>query len=254
MKISFNYIFFSLWISLSSICFADIGSATIDNYKIMTEVAPPNNYMDNGKASGFAVELLELTLKEMKVNAKSPEFMPWSEAYKAVLVENNTMLFSMTRVEQREDFFKWAGPITANIISLVAPKSKNIKISNLKEAEKYIIGAMINDIGEQLLLNNNFPQEKIISTVDLTQTINNLKDGKTDMISWSQDSLFMQMEKEGINTNDYESVLVIHKGMLYYAFNKNTPDSLIQEFQMALDKVKQTDEFKKLLTKYKKSE
>ncbi|MBF0259816.1 MAG: hypothetical protein HQK62_13460, partial [Desulfamplus sp.] len=45
----------------------------------------------------------------------------------------------------------------------------------------------------------------------------------------------------GFDVNQYETVYVLKSGELYYAFNSNTSDEIIQKLQQALDDLKRME-------------
>jgi len=128
-------------------------SSNIDKVKIFTENYPPYNMEVNGQLKGISVDILEAMMKQMGSKRTIADFKlkPWASGYKITSMKKNTMLFSTTRTEQREKLFKWVGPIIATKIGIIAPKDKKIKINNTKELNNYKIGAVLKDIGEQLL-------------------------------------------------------------------------------------------------------
>jgi ABC-type amino acid transport substrate-binding protein len=91
-------------------------AADFSSLNIMTEEFPPFNYSDNGQPAGQSVDLL----LKASAAAGSPitkdkiNMAAWARAYQTALSGPNVMLFSTTRTEQREDLFKWAGPIGQN--------------------------------------------------------------------------------------------------------------------------------------------
>ena len=65
------------------------------------------------------------------------------------------------------------------------------------------------------------------------------------------------IKKNGYNVDDFETVYILKEADLYYAFHKDTPASLIQKFQNALDRLKiknnqNQSEYDKILNYYLK--
>ena len=79
----------------------------------ITEQFPPYNYQENGKLQGISVDLLEKVWENMGANLNRSviQLLPWKEGYQETLDENGKVLFSTARLPQREQLFKWAGPI-----------------------------------------------------------------------------------------------------------------------------------------------
>jgi len=228
----------------------------VDNIKIFTENYPPYNMEVNGKLKGISVDILDAMFKVMKSNKtkKDIKLKPWATGYKIVSKKKNTMLFSTTRTKQREKLFKWVGPIIATTIGVIAPKSKHYKIHNIKELNKYKIGAVINDIGEQLLLAQGVKKKNIQSVSGKNPVVLNfhkLGKGRIDMFAYETNVAMYGAKSYQIDQKEFEVVYILKKGELYYAFNKNTDDHIIKEYQKALDTIKQNGIYNQIVKSYK---
>ena len=65
---------------------------------------------------GISVDLLEAVTERMgqTVSRKEVRVEPWADGYRAALEGNGTVLFSTARTPERENLFKWAGPIVTH--------------------------------------------------------------------------------------------------------------------------------------------
>ncbi|WP_158006870.1 transporter substrate-binding domain-containing protein [Piscirickettsia litoralis] len=101
---------------------------------IITEQYPPFNYKDTTKKAGkkqqltgIAVDILKQTYLNagLKLNLNDIKILPWSRGYYLAQQAHLTnMLFSTARTKEREDLFKWVGPIVADYTSVYALKRK----------------------------------------------------------------------------------------------------------------------------------
>lgn len=250
MKKNVKILFTSILLLFGSKSIAS--SDSIDDYKIMTEDYPPFNYVENDDVKGLSVEIFELTLKNLNSTKISKDFevLPWSRGYSIIQSQDKTILFSMTRIAERENMFKWVGPIAPTRIAIMGLKSKGIKISNLKDLENYKIGVVRDDMGELLLVSSDIPRKNIKEVIKLYSNISKLNTGRIDLISYEESVLKWNLKQENKDVNDYETVFILKESEVFYAFNKNTPDSLIQQVQEAFDKVKSSPEYAKILSKY----
>ncbi len=82
-------------------------AADITGLKYMTEIYPPFNFEKNGQLQGVAVDFLKEVWKEIGIPEQKIEILPWARAYNLVQKTPNTVLFSTTRSEARENLFKW---------------------------------------------------------------------------------------------------------------------------------------------------
>lgn len=147
------------------------------------------------------------------------------------------------------------GPITKTQIGLLALKEKNIKIDKIDDIKKYKIGAVLEDVGEQLLLkiDNEILKEKIQSisgnnAVELS--FKKMKNGRIDLFAYELNVAKYIAKLNGYDLNKYEVVHTLKDGELYYAFNLNTSDEVIQQLQKALDEIKADGTYKNIIKNY----
>jgi len=229
-----------------------------DNIQIFTEHYPPYNMRIDGKIIGSSVEILDAIFKELKSSMsieKNVKLTNWSRGYSIAQIKPNAMIFSTTRTKGREKLFKWVGPIAKTTVGLISLKSKHIKIKNVEDLNNYKIGAVLKDVGELLLLEKGVKKQNIKyvkGQIAINISFNMLKKGRIDMFSYNTTVAFNNARKNGFDSNKYENVYVLASGELYFAFNKNIDDKIIQKWQKALDKLKQNGTYMKILNKYTK--
>lgn len=236
LLISFPVIF----ILLNPVAFAQTRAEK--NVLYITEQYPPFNFMEDGQLKGIAVDILEKIFEKNAtgLTRKDIQLFPWARGYTLTLSSPETMLFSTTRTEQRENLFKWVGPIATNRVVLLALKNRNITISSPDDLKKYRFGVIRGDIGEQLLLQTGVDSSKISPVANVTSNIKMMIAGRIDAWAYGEIVAKWFIKKQGYDPGDFETVhVLLEKGDLYYAFHKDTPDSLINTFQQALNLLKQ---------------
>lgn len=155
--------------------------------------------------------------------------------------KENTVLFSTTRTEARENLFKWVGPITPTRVSVVAKKDRNIKISSFDDFAAYKIGAVREDIGELLLKRNGVSTDKIQKINSSKIAARMLVANRIDMWAYEESVAYWNLKDEGQNLGDFEVVFVLEESDLYFAIQKDTDDTLVSRLQSALDSVRAAD-------------
>lgn len=203
----------------------------------ITEQLPPYNFEKDGKVQGISVDLLEMVWEMMgeDLNSSVIEVLPWEDGYKRALEENNTVLFSTGRLPEREQLFKWAGPIASGSYLLFAKKDKNINITAQEDLLKLKIGAVKEDMAVQMLLDEGLKEEDIVLEKTSDPIIDMLKNGSVDAWAYNEITGIWQIQESGENVSDYEAVYMLENAEAYLAFNKGIPDSLVQSFQQAID-------------------
>ena len=224
----------------------------------ITEQYPPYNYQEDGKLQGISVDLLEEIWEKMGagLNRSAIKLLSWTEGYERVLKENNTVLFTTWRIPEREQLFKWVGPVASGSDVLLAKSDKNISITAPSDLKKYKIGGIENDIAVQRLLNSGAKKEDLILETNSTPIIEMIKNGTIDAWAYNDIAGIWLLQQSGANASDYRVACVLAQGNGYYAFNKETPDSIVQSFQQALDQIKNNkdssgiSDYQKIIYKY----
>jgi polar amino acid transport system substrate-binding protein len=219
----------------------------------MTEQYPPYNFEESGKVKGIVADLVMEMMAKMGVD-KPIKLVPWARGYQKVQTDRGTCLFSMTFTKEREPLFKWVGPVATTRVTLVKlKKNQMIKINDLDDVNKYKVGVIRSDIGEQLLINSGKVNTAVIEPVDRTVlNIRKLAAGRIDLISYGDAPLKWEIKKNGFNIADFETVFKISEGRLFIAFHKETPDKIIETFQQTLDGLKADGTYDRIISNYLK--
>ncbi len=217
---------------------------TLGQLTFLTENYAPYNYQKDGEIRGTAVELLLKMFKQAGSarGVKDIEVMNWARAYKLAQDTENTVLFSTTRSETREDLFKWVGPISATKISIIGKKNSAIQINSVQDISQYRIGAIRDDIGELLLLNRGVDPKNIYRTNSSENTAKMLIAGRIDLWAYEGSVAFWNLLEQGENPDDYEIIKVLEESYLYFAIQKDTSDYLVARLQTALDQLRAKEE------------
>lgn len=219
---------------------SSVGAADLSSLRIMTENFPPFNYSENGKPAGIAVERL-LSASEaagMPVTKDQISVITWARAYKTTLSGPNALLFSTTRSAEREDLFKWAGPIGQNRIVVWAKKSSNIgQIDDLSKISEKIV-LVRDDIADQMVVGAGVPDNMIIRSSKLEASAKQIENDRAKLWAYSEIAVPTILEGIGANIDDYEIVHVLRSTDLYFAFSKDVDDALIAKLQAGIDATK----------------
>jgi ABC-type amino acid transport substrate-binding protein len=228
----------------------------MDNLIFYTEEYPPYNYYDesSGIVNGIFVDILEYILLDnsYKLVKKDINYLTWARAYNLTLQKENSVVFAITRSEERENLFKWVGPVINTKIVLTAKKSRKLKINNIKEIENFKVGLIKDGIAIQTLSNFNINQDNFDIGQSQKANAKKLAVGRIDI--WAYEERVARDILKSINEDlaDYESLFTIKEGYLYFGFNKNTSDEILTSFQNSLNKLQNEDiyQLNKILNKY----
>jgi len=231
----------------------------IPSIKAYTENMPPYNFKKDGKITGFSVELLHAIAKQAGVKI-SLRFGPWKRFYIKVEETPNTILFTATRNEDREDRFKWVGPINNRAIKLwrlvnpvkdwkmsINRSSNEAALRSIKEGQ-YMIGATSGDASHKNLKDQGY---KVFSSPKPELSIKQFLAGRFPIYSGLDMSTAMRLRNEGGSFSDVEEVAVFNdQYSYYYMVNKDTDCKVIYRLQKALDILKYNGVYKSIKNKW----
>ncbi|MCG8569590.1 MAG: ABC transporter substrate-binding protein [Spirochaetes bacterium] len=243
-----------IFILLFFLSFSLLFSQSVNDLIFYTEVYPPYNYQENGTPTGISVDLLVEMLKLVKSNKdlNDIEVIPWARGYNDIQRKDNICLFAMTRTQKREKLFKWVGPISESNNSMIALKSKKLKISSDADMKKYQIGVINEDVAEQMLKDRGIPEGNLQGSSNPLSIIQKLEAQRIDMWCYDKITAFFLIKSNNFNTSKYEIVYTLSTDELYFAFSKNVPDKVIKELQDAYNKLVKSGKYNKILEKYSK--
>ncbi|MBB3167513.1 substrate-binding periplasmic protein [Simiduia aestuariiviva] len=211
----------------------------LDQLTYLSENSPPMNFLDNGEFKGIAVDLLERTTRVAgtPVHRDKVKILPWARAYRAAISGPNKVIFAIYRTPEREALFKWAGPFDANSLVLVAKKNRKIKITQLSQLNKFVVGAQREDAAEIHLRNLSLDEMVLTLTVSPLQLARMMQADRIDIWAGGVHGINAHLAMIGAAPEDFEVVGTLHKADLYFAFSRDVDDALVDRFQQSLEKV-----------------
>ncbi len=217
---------------------------------------PPYNYSENRKITGISTEIVNAVLNRAEIKADFGIF-PWGRALMMANTTKNVLIYTMRRIPERENLYKWVGPITppSNSYLYKLKERKDIEVDSLDDAGRYLIGVIRNDSMHQYLLSRGFEEGRNMDVV--TREILNLKKlfyGRIDLIVWTELTLPIKVGTAGFSYGRLEKVFVLWKDRdgYYAAFSKQTPDRLVNKARSALKELRDEGFIESVVTKYLK--
>jgi len=224
-----------VFILLLSIFFVYINKQ--NNLRILTEEYKPLQYInEDGEIDGYAVRIVKDILNELNIS-KEIELIDWNTAYNLALNEDNIALFSTIKNKERKDKFKWVGPIGTLKVNLYAKVPSNIEIESLDKAKQYKISAVKDYAYTQNLKNLGF--DNIVECDTEIEALKKLLNNETELYLTSNIAINELADAEIISLDMIQKKINISIDQFYIAFSRKYPDSLIEKWQKALEKVKQ---------------
>ncbi len=221
---------------------------SLNNTTFITEDLPPFNYTENNQIKGISVDILTAALKAVDVHINSNEIhvYPWARGYKTVITTPNTCIFSTVRSHERENLFKWAGPI-ANVNLVFVSIKSTVKLDSLDDLAKVRVSVIRKGIGHQLLMSKGVPEEQLDLSPTVSIMVEKLKRGRVDAILENENVIYSVLKSKGFVWADFKINYVLNLGEIYFAFNRKTPDSVVSTLQKGIDIIRANGTLNKIL-------
>jgi len=228
-----------------------ISSLFSDDIKLMCEIFSSYQFKQEGKITGISVEIVKAIQKEVG-NSSKIKLYPWARALKILNKKKNYALFSMLKTKERENKYKWVGPLDKMRLIFFKKRGSSIKLNSLEDAKKVKkIGVTKGVANESILKSMHFKNLDVKAGVD-DENIKKLVIGRIDLWPALEKAALYSAKKMGLS-NKIEPIknVVIFEGDLYIAFNKQTDDKIIKKWQDAFNKLKKNGIIEQIKAKYK---
>lgn len=216
--------------------------------KIYTEDFAPFNYMSDGGLTGAGAEMVRAMARRLGHNGNF-EVLPWKRALKIVKGVPGAAVFSMVRTAEREDEFKWVGPILITHGWLYKMTGSKLDIKELDDARKVAaIGVQAGGAAEQFLRAQGFKNLAALYTPG--NALQLLANERIDL--WEASDLVMEYQRKKYNfdLSDVEPAVNLGTYALYLAFSHQTPDFVIYPWKQALEEMHRDGTFAAIGRKY----
>ncbi|QLG88651.1 transporter substrate-binding domain-containing protein [Chitinibacter bivalviorum] len=191
---------------------------------------PPYNDLENGKPIGMVVDIVDALLRRTPLRYSYVQY-PWARALSSAQTTPDTCIFSLARLPVREDDFIWIGPLAQNKWTLFALRERNLKLANLDEARKYVVGGQRKDGKVQFLENLGF---KLDLATEEEQSMKKLYAGHIDIMAGGLYTAKIIAKSIGADPEKIKPIFVFHSADLYLGCSKTTSPSSIAQLKQAL--------------------
>ncbi|MGF0241524.1 substrate-binding periplasmic protein [Rhodococcus sp. IEGM1300] len=219
---------------------------------LLTENFPPYNMARNGKnfaqdenINGIAVDIVREMFKRANVTYSLTLRFPWERIYKLALEKPGYGVFVMARLPDRENLFKWVGPIGPDDWIMLAKADSKISIETLDQARKYKIGAYKGDAIAETLAKQGLKPIVVLRDQDNAKKLVN---GQIDLWATGDPAGRYLARQDGVN--GLKTVLRFNSAELYLALNKEVPQTTVDKLQAALDQMRKEGVVDEIMGRY----
>ncbi|MCZ4320986.1 substrate-binding periplasmic protein [Pseudomonas anguilliseptica] len=210
-------------------------SAQAAELRLYTEEYRPLSYIEDGKLTGMAVEVIELLIQRTGQDTRI-ELVPWTRGYHQVQREANSGLFSTVRTARREALFQWVGPIARGHTSFYARRGAGLNVRTLQDVERFNTLAVpkqwysyeyLSDRGMKNLYGVPTPQHMMKM----------FKHGRIELLVANNLALDDMLSQQGMRRDEVELQFTFMGNNSYIAFSNSTDPALVRQWQLALDEL-----------------
>ncbi len=217
--------------------------------QIYTENYPPLTFMNSfGEITGFGSDVVNEIMKRNRIFVDI-KLSLWSNGYDLALNNPNFCLFTMDRTQLRDNLFQWVGPIGTNTTWLYTKAGSGITISSIEDARNLkAVGTVNSWFSDQYLRSLGFTN--LVSDNDPNVMTNKLMHGEIDAFVCSDVTFPEIMKGQGYPYKQAVTAFSLMSSDYYIAFSKNTPVSIINQWQTTLQSMRSDGTYDAIFRKW----
>jgi polar amino acid transport system substrate-binding protein len=229
---------------LGPIASAHAADAERQRLMILTAENPPLNFVDDGRLTGLATEVVKELARRTGTHEKI-RLVEWPAGYQALSTRPGVALFSTVMTAERKSLFAWVGPLVAVETNLYALKGAKIEVANLDDARRAKkIATVTNFYSERIFKAEGF--SNIASAPDRDAAVALLLNGDAELLAFSNTEMAAALERAGSDVEAVDNVFTLSTDFAYLAFSAGTAPETVARWQDALDAMKGDGSFDEL--------
>lgn len=208
--------------------------------KVMANSTPPLSIIRDNMIEGFSIDLLAAMYTRTGRDLYKCDIrpVPWPRGLHELEHYPERIMFSVAKTPERSPKFKWVGPLYKVNMALIGKKDRQFDIKDMEDLKNYRVTTLRASVPERILMANGFETVDLERSSKPLNSIKMLDQDRVDLMAHVFAPFAYDVRKLGLNPSDYEEAFILHQIELFYAFSADTPDSLINELQQALDDLK----------------
>ncbi len=222
----------------------------IDKLTFYTETYPPYNMAVEGEIRGLAGDLTRVLLREHadELTMADVKLVPWARGYRTAIKEPNTVLFSTARTAERENLFRWAGPIAPNRLAIIGQAAAPA-VESLADLRGHKTATIRSDVSELHLLNQGLPEAALLRLGAIDTIPDLLERGRITYWAYGAEVAMYELARAGLAA-DYEVKMVLAERNLYYAINPASDPEAVTALRQAVREIRETPRYAEIRDRY----
>ena len=218
--------------------------------EIATEEFPPFNYTQDGEIVGLNTKVVKEMFQRAGIGYEIASY-PWTRAYNLVLEKPDTAIYTMSRRANREDLFRWVGPIITSQ-SYLYKRSGNeaVSVQTLEDAKQYRIAVVRDDVRYSYLIDNGFEIGTnliILRKYELGWEM--LERGRVDIWAMPDQVALHLLDGKQVPRSLIEPVFKLQEvssSLYHVGLHLNTESEIVDRLQNSLDEMKADTTFQQI--------
>jgi polar amino acid transport system substrate-binding protein len=202
---------------------------------LVTEDYPPLTFEQDGKLSGYGVEVIEAIQQKLETNYQ-PQMMSWDNAYQKALNEANVVIFTLEKTPEREELFHFVGPLGANTASIYVRGDSPLQLDSLEDLRKLGSIATTSNWFTEIYLKEQ-SLTNLSSMADPKDNIRSVISGAAEASVFTDLTYPLLAKEAGIAPEDLKPVYTLMTTEFYIGISKATDPKIVALWQNAFDEL-----------------
>jgi len=225
---------FAVWLAAAA-------SAQAADVTAYTEESPPYHYLENGKVTGVAADLLRAACERAKLSCDI-QVLPWARAMALTRLKPNALLFSLVRTPGREASFVWLSPIVTEPVWLYG-RPDSPAIQSLADLNHVRVGVVNGSSGADFLRAAGVAPQAIDAANGSEANLRKFSLHRVDFVLSTDNRMQRQLSRQPMPFK-VSKVLQIADATSYYAMHPQSSPEIVQALRTALDELRNSKLYK----------
>jgi polar amino acid transport system substrate-binding protein len=243
-----------VWIIIQLFCLPAgpaLAESAAESVRVFTEELAPVHYTEKHQKVGIATDIVRAIFREAGLHAEIQSY-PWKRTYLTVLRTPGSFVYTINRTAERENLFRWIGPILNKRTYLYRLATRvDIHIERPEDLKKYTTVAILGyALTEKLRKLGLTTGQDLIITRNKKEQIQVFLKGRADLITGNEFTIASALAATGHSVEEVVPVLLMNEKGYYLAANLDTDRELVERLRIANIKVQQSGLVQKTIAHY----
>lgn len=214
-------------------------SGPVTSLVAYTEHWPPYNYVtEGGKIQGIATDMLRAACELAQLHC-SIQLVPWARGYKLVRHTPNTLLYTTARKPEREEHFRWVGPLLPRTTWVYTRNLPGAPVREAKDLAQLRFGVVREEAARQDLLAAGVPATSMVEESSNDAVFRLLMGDMVHAMVDTEVGMAWNLRSVGRPAGSVTKLLKLSEdGAYYFALNPQSDPTLVLKLQQAVDRLR----------------